>query len=153
MLQVGDIGLSITEQYSHYALWVLMASPLLVGSDVSMLTNTSLTILGNTEVTAINQDKLGVQGIPIASQLTNPATATCWSKALADGSVAVILLNTGDTDATISCAFKDLGVAGNPSKSNIRDLWAKGGYDGDVAGGTISAKLASHAHRFVKISK
>jgi alpha-galactosidase len=55
MLQVGDIGLSITEQYSHYALWVIMASPLLMGTDVSMLTNTSLTILGNTEVTTVNQ--------------------------------------------------------------------------------------------------
>lgn len=48
--QVGDIGLSVTEQRSHFALWSLMASPLLIGSDVSMLTNTSLEILGNTEV-------------------------------------------------------------------------------------------------------
>ena len=55
MLQVGDIGLSITEQYSHFALWALMASPLLMGTDVSMLSNTSLTILGNVEVTAVNQ--------------------------------------------------------------------------------------------------
>ena len=36
MLQVGDIGLSVTEQRSHFALWSLMASPLLIGSDVSM---------------------------------------------------------------------------------------------------------------------
>eukprot|EP01043_Picozoa_sp_COSAG02_P109054 COSAG02_NODE_45113_length_360_cov_0.704981_1_plen_43_part_10 len=32
MLQVGDIGLSVTEQRSHFALWSLMASPLLIGS-------------------------------------------------------------------------------------------------------------------------
>ena len=47
MLQVGNVGLSITEQYSHFALWVLMASPLLIGTDVSLLSNASLTILGN----------------------------------------------------------------------------------------------------------
>ena len=47
MLQVGNVGLSVTEQYSHFALWSLMASPLLIGTDVSQLTNTSLAILGN----------------------------------------------------------------------------------------------------------
>ena len=87
MLQVGDIGLSITEQTSHFALWNLMASPLLVGSDVSMLTPASLKILGNAEVTAVNQDPLGVQGVPIAAQLADPTSASCWSKPMADGSV------------------------------------------------------------------
>jgi alpha-galactosidase len=52
MLQVGNIGLSLTEQKSHYALWALMTGPLLIGTDVSMLTNASLLILGNEEVTA-----------------------------------------------------------------------------------------------------
>ena len=82
MLQVGDIGLSVTEQRSHFALWSLMASPLLIGSDVSMLTNTSLSILGNTEITAINQDPLGVQGVP-ADPEADPRTASCWCAPLA----------------------------------------------------------------------
>ena len=73
MLQVGDIGLSITEQRSHFALWSLMASPLLIGSDVSMLTNTSLQILGNVEVTAINQDPLGIR------ESGNPSHLATWS--------------------------------------------------------------------------
>jgi hypothetical protein len=85
MLQVGDIGLSITEQRSHFALWSLMASPLLIGSDVSMLTNTSLSILGNTEVTAINQDALGKQGVPVASQAKDARTASCWYKEMSGG--------------------------------------------------------------------
>eukprot|EP01052_Picozoa_sp_SAG31_P050995 SAG31_NODE_11903_length_987_cov_1.478604_1_plen_70_part_10 len=70
-----------------------MASPLLMGTDVSKLSNTSLTIMGNGEVTAVNQDKLGIQGIPIASQLEDVRIASCWYKPLADGSTAAILLN------------------------------------------------------------
>lgn len=55
MLQVGNIGLSLIEQRTHFSLWAMMASPLLIGTDVSLLTNESLMILGNAEVTAVNQ--------------------------------------------------------------------------------------------------
>ena len=114
MLQVGDIGLSITEQRSHFALWSLMASPLLIGSDVSMLTNTSLTILGNTEATAVNQDPLGKQGVPVATQAKDARTASCWYKEMSGGAIAAILLNTGDASATISCELAELMVKGTP---------------------------------------
>jgi alpha-galactosidase len=100
-------------------------------------------------VTAINQDSLGVQGIPIASQISSAATASCWFKPLADGSTAVILLNAGDSAATISCALSDLGVKGTPTA--VRDLWAKAKFTGVVNGGKISAQLDSHAHSFVTI--
>ena len=122
ILQVGDIGLSLDEQRSHFALWNIMASPLLIGSDVSMLTNTSLEILANGEITAINQDPKGIQGVPVGPNAATAETATCWAKPRADGGVAAIFLNTGDAEATITCTLKDLGVTKNPTK--VRDLWA-----------------------------
>lgn len=101
------------------------------------------------QVTAINQDKLGIQGVPVASQVASTANASCWFKPLADGSTAAILLNTADSATTVSCALAELGVKGAPA--TVRDLWAGGKFDGTVAGGQISAKLASHEHRFVTI--
>ena len=149
--QVGDIGLSLDEQRSHFALWNMMAAPLLIGADVSMLSNTSLEILGNGEITAIDQDAKGVQGVPVGPSAKDAKTATCWAKPLADGGVAALLLNVGDTEATITCSLKDLGVMQNPT--TVRDLWAKA----DVtplpkANGVLTANLASHANMMVRIS-
>ena len=61
MLEVGNKGLSISEQRTHFALWCLVKSPLLIGSDVRSIAADSLALLKNKELIAINQDKLGVQ--------------------------------------------------------------------------------------------
>lgn len=144
MLQVGNIGLSVTEQRSHYALWAFMASPLLIGSDVSVLSNTSLSILGNVEVAAVNQDAIGAQGVPIQTQLKDPSTASCWTKPMKDGSTAVILLNVGDATSTVSCKLSDLNI--KAGAKNVRDLWLKKDL-GPPGGDSLNASLASHDHK------
>ena len=152
MLQVGDIGMTVTEQRTHYSLWAIMASPLLISTDISMLSDTSLEILGNVEVTAVDQDPLGVQGLPIASQLSDPASASCWSKPLQSGATAVILVNTGNSAADVSCKLTDLKI--DPSKAkNVRDLWLKKDLGPPPSTGTlVAAKLASHDHKFFLIT-
>jgi alpha-galactosidase len=62
MLEVGNGQLTLAEQRSHFALWCLMKSPLLIGADVRSLPDASLAILTNRRLIAINQDELGVQG-------------------------------------------------------------------------------------------
>ena len=50
------------EQYqSHFALWCMMASPLLCGNDVRQMNDSTLQILLNKDLIAINQDPLGIQ--------------------------------------------------------------------------------------------
>ena len=152
MLQVGNLGFTIAEQRSHFGLWCLMASPLLIGTDISLLTNSSLTILGNAEVTAINQDPLGVQGIPIPSQLSKPDQASCWTKPLQDGSVAVILLNLQDNSADVTCKLSDLGI--KAGAKNIRDLWNHKdlGTPDYSTGILIVKRLEAHDHAFYKVT-
>ena len=142
MLQVGDIGLSLDEQQSHFSLWAIMASPLLIGSDVSMLTPESLRILGNTEITAINQDSKGVQGVPVNKD------SSCWTKPLADGSTAALLLNTGDSTTAVTCTFAQLNVKSSSAK--VRDLWAK--KDLGTIFNNITATLKSHVAMVVKVT-
>lgn len=52
----------INEQRSHFALWALLKSPLMVGTDLATLTKESYRILLSKEVIAVNQDELGVAG-------------------------------------------------------------------------------------------
>jgi hypothetical protein len=44
MLQVGTVGLSQDEQSSHFSLWAIMASPLLIGADVTLLSDAALSM-------------------------------------------------------------------------------------------------------------
>ncbi len=60
MLEVGR-GMSNEEDQTHFAMWCMMASPLMIGCDMSTLTDESLALLKNEELIAINQDPLGLQ--------------------------------------------------------------------------------------------
>eukprot|EP00040_Diaphanoeca_grandis_P031936 m.192325 g.192325 ORF g.192325 m.192325 type:complete len:645 (-) comp32461_c0_seq1:111-2045(-) len=62
MLEIGNGPLTIAEQRSHFALWCVMKSPLIIGADVRALSADSLAILKNPHLIAINQDALGIQG-------------------------------------------------------------------------------------------
>jgi hypothetical protein len=65
MLEVGNLvqlGFP-TEAQTHFSLWCLVKSPLIIGTDLSNMSATTLRILSNHEAIAVNQDPLGVQGV------------------------------------------------------------------------------------------
>lgn len=59
----GKYGLTIHEEQTHFALWAVMKSPLIIGADLSSIRNESLEILMNKELIAINQDPVGEQAV------------------------------------------------------------------------------------------
>lgn len=67
MLEVGNAGLTLAEQRTHFALWCMVKSPLLIGSDVRSISNDSLAILTNKALIAVNQDPLGIQAVKLAA--------------------------------------------------------------------------------------
>jgi alpha-galactosidase len=139
MLVVGRVGwgpslhpskLKPDEQYTHISLWSLLASPLLIGCDLSQIDDFTMNLLTNDEVIEVNQDPLGKQ----AARISQKDGQEVWVKDLADGSKAVGLFNVGEdtkdpvksfrwderTNAKISILASDLGFKG---AVNVRDLW------------------------------
>ena len=51
-----------TEYQTHFSLWSITKAPLIIDRDVTKLSSTALSILMNSEVIAVNQDPLGIQG-------------------------------------------------------------------------------------------
>jgi len=84
-------GCNDDEYRTHFALWCLQAAPLLIGADIRALDQSSLSLLANPRLIAINQDPLGIQARCIGAH----RNVEIWSKPLADGSVAVGLFNLG----------------------------------------------------------
>ena len=62
MLEVGNGGMTIDEYKVHFGLWAISKAPLLIGCDVTNITQDIIDILTNPEVISINQDSLGQQG-------------------------------------------------------------------------------------------
>lgn len=97
MLEIGR-GLTQTEEEVHFGMWCLMSSPLLIGCDLTTIPDSSLKLLKNEELIALNQDPLGLQAYVVqhegkgyvlvkdieqlrgnvrAAALYNPSDSTC----------------------------------------------------------------------------
>ena len=153
MLVVGKVGwgpnlhdtrLTPNEQYTHISLWSLLASPLLIGCDLSQMDDFTLNLLTNNEVNAVNQDPLCRQAVPVSRK----NGCEVWARPLADGSLAVGLFNRSFVECEVTADFSDLGITG---KHTVRDLWRQ--QDLGKFSGSFTAKVPRHGVVFVKISK
>ncbi|EIE22540.1 Melibiase family protein [Coccomyxa subellipsoidea C-169] len=84
-----EATLTYTEQRSHFALWALIKSPLLIGADLRKLKKEDLLLLKSREIIAINQDPLGVAGDRVWKQ----GPYEVWAAPLLGGARAVVMFN------------------------------------------------------------
>jgi alpha-galactosidase len=125
MLVVGQVGwgrthpsrLTPDEQYTHISLWCLLASPLLIGCDMTKLDAFTMNLLENDEVLAIDQDELGKQ----ATCVIQDGDLRVYEKELADGGHALGFFNLGA--APVELQFKDFAKLNLAGKQHVRDLW------------------------------
>ena len=118
MLEVGNKALTSVECRSHFAMWSMLAAPLIAGNNISTMNDTIRDILTAPEIIAIDQDPLGIQG----TRVRNDAGLQVWQKPLSDGSIAVALLNLTDISVPMSVSLEEIGFKKGVS-SSVRDLW------------------------------
>ncbi|HMH68243.1 MAG TPA: glycoside hydrolase family 27 protein [Pinirhizobacter sp.] len=144
MLEVGNGGMTDVEYQSHFSLWAIMASPLLVGTDLRKIKPDALQILLNKEVIAVDQDPLGVQG----KQVRDANGIHVIVKPMKDGSRAVAVFNETDAAVDASVAASEIGLKAS-AKYKVRDLWQHTDASGD---GSIKVNLPAHAIAMYRIS-
>jgi len=120
MLEVGNGKLSHDENVTHVTLWAMLAAPLLAGNNLTQMTDDVRAILTNRDVIAIDQDALGRP----ASLVHQEGPLQVWSRPLADGAVAVALLNIGTDRAQVRDLPPRLREAGAPTGAVAQDVWA-----------------------------
>ncbi len=91
MMEVGN-GMTAAEDKSHFAMWSILASPLILGNDLRVAEDETIKILTNTEVLSVSQDSLGIQGF----RVSNSANLEIWAKPLTNGSWAMTFINMSD---------------------------------------------------------
>ncbi|MFD2415645.1 glycoside hydrolase family 27 protein [Amycolatopsis pigmentata] len=144
MLEIGNNGMSPTENRSEFSLWAEMAAPLLAGTDIAGASAETLNVLTNRNVIAVDQDSLGRQGTLVSSVNGLDVLA----KPLANGDVSVVLFNETGSAATISTTAAAIGKTG-ASAYTLTDLWS-GGTSSTT--GDISASVEAHGVVMYRVS-
>ncbi|WP_418511198.1 glycoside hydrolase family 27 protein [Corallibacter sp.] len=88
MMEVGN-GMTDAEDRSHFAMWSMLASPLILGNDLRTISKETLKTISNKNVIAVNQDPLGIQGF----RFLNENNIEIWVKPLDNESWAMVFVN------------------------------------------------------------
>ncbi|OWU97553.1 alpha-galactosidase [Micromonospora wenchangensis] len=143
MMEVGRGGMTDTEMRTHFAMWALLASPLIAGNDLRNMNAATQTILKNANLIGISQDPLALQ----ATQVSFDGTRRVLAKRLANGDVAVALFNQGTAATTISTTAAAIGLSGN--SFTLRDAWTN---TTSTTSGAISASVPGHGTVVYRVS-
>jgi hypothetical protein len=120
MLEVGR-SLTTEEDKTHFGMWCIMNSPLLIGCDLSSIKATTLSLLKNKELIALNQDPLCQQAYVVA--LVNGCYILVKDiETLGGVKRAFAVYNPNDAAKSVQVGFADLDLAGTV---RLRDVFQK----------------------------
>ena len=110
MLEIGR-GMSEEEDKTHFGMWCIMSSPLLIGCDLTTISEKALRLLKNEELIALNQDVLGLCKLMSLSKLDGVYILTKDLEEVNGNTCAVAVYNSTDEERTIHLDFAD-SIAG-----------------------------------------
>ncbi|CCM02216.1 uncharacterized protein FIBRA_04296 [Fibroporia radiculosa] len=147
MLEVGNGGMTYDEYVTHFSMWSILKSPLILGNNVLNMTNETLEIITNDAIIAVNQDSTGSAAermwkVPVFSG----GDLSSWSGSLVNNTFVIALLNTSPETQYVTVNFTDVFIDQGPSYQTgtyvIYDLWQKdsaGAWGKDI--GTYTAAI------------
>jgi alpha-galactosidase len=115
-LEIGNGGMSPEEYRVEMSMWSMLAAPLILGNDLTKLDAQTLSIIGNKEVIAIDQDPL----VKVGDRVWAVGQLEFWARPLKDGAEAVALFNRNQGITTMTFHLSDIGWSGPVS---ARDVW------------------------------
>lgn len=116
--KAGGNGLTFEEQRTVMSMWCMLSAPLLIGANMELMDEATLSLLTNEEVIAVNQDALGRAG----SLVKTIDNTEFWTKQMEDGSLVVGMLNLANETRTVKFPFSAVQLQGT---QKLRNLWTK----------------------------
>ena len=175
MLMIGMHGLMPVQNKTHFTMWCMMNSPLMLGLDLRRLSvgDDLYNIIANRELIALNQDALGVQAkrvytsvpcsVPDKDYIENIDRVDILAKPLADGCVAISFINVSESDkkgkfeitedliAQKLTGWKGAEAFAKAKKFEVRDLWSGETWENDTGVFEVS-ELGACDNITIKIS-
>lgn len=136
---VGLQGLNDTQYKTHFSIWALLGSPLMIGCDLRNMNKETLDILSNKELLKINQDADCRQVFKL--NLTWSGTdLKGYARNLSNGDIALGFFNFDDKEAYARLNIDQLGLPESTGKTlEMHEVWT--GETVTVKNGTFIGKL------------
>lgn len=158
MLEVGNGGLTIEENRSHFGMWCALKSPLIIGTPLDSIKQPILDILSNEELIGFNQDaEYGASAMPYkwgynkdgTSDIVHPAEY--WVGISTKG-FHVFMLNTQDTAVSMRAIFAEIPGLNSSADTDflVHDMWT--GEDLGTFAGEIQLDVKTHDTAALRIT-
>lgn len=142
LLEVGNTGMTFDEQATHFASWAMLKSALMISTDITTLSKDIIAILQNKDLIAINQDS-AVRPVELVQRWTGDRDL--WAGDLANGDLAVLLVDLSNVPRTLSLNLADVGIV----SATIKDLWTGNVMDNMA---TFSMQVNGHGSLALRLS-
>ena len=110
MLEIGR-SMNENEERTHMAYWCIASSPLLIGCDMSKLRPSSLALLKNKDLIAMNQDALGI-GAPVVQREGDVYVVAKDMEQLHGSKRVVVVMNLSDAEQSVRVDLARLELGG-----------------------------------------
>lgn len=144
MLEIGR-GLSPAEERTHFGMWCMQSSPLLIGCDLTTIPEASLALIKNRDLIALDQDTLGQQARIV--RVTDGVYLYVKDLVRHCGTErAVAVYNPTGASARFVVDMKEVELDGEVL---VRDLFS--GEESTVTGGELAVEVGSHDTRIFRL--
>ena len=119
---VGLEGLNDVQYKTHFSIWALMGSPLMIGCDIRNMNEETHRILTNKELIKINQDKDCRQVFKLPNFWND--NVKIYARNLENGDIAVGMFNFGGEKAVVRMTVDELGIPESTDKTlKLENVW------------------------------
>ena len=153
----NPVGMTLEEYRSHYSIWAMFASPMVLGVDLRGLEKRHpkcLAMIKNVALLAIARDSGATPGV-LVSQTTNlsaPSVAQTRSSNIVEqifarnlhdsgGGIAVCFFNRDEKPRRMNISWAALGLPSGPAKRTVRNVWTA---ESSEAVGGVDATVGKH---------
>ncbi|KAI0762790.1 alpha-galactosidase [Fomes fomentarius] len=153
MLEVGNGGMTFDEYVTHFSMWALVKSPLILGNDITNMSDETKLIISNEAIIGVNQDPSGPAIRVWKRPVSDGGDLQLWSSSLNNNRFVFAVVNSSPSNQTVDIALEDVfvdqGKQFGSGTFTLYDLWQKDENDqwGKGIGnfqGQVTVDLATH---------
>ena len=140
----GDTGLTPEEERTHFGIWCIMSSPLLIGCDVRSIPASTLELITNPYLIGMNQNDLGLQAY-VADRSGDAYILVKDASEKFGKSRYVALYNGSDAEYEFEVKAEKLDLGGRIDAMDLVEMADVGCFSGSV-----SVKVPPHGAKFYR---
>ena len=138
----GDTGMTLDEETTHFGMWCILSSPLVLGNDVRIIPPATLKLVTNPFLVRMDQDPLGLQAY-VAMRDGDAYVLVKDAETRFGTSRYVALYNADDAEHEFTVSARVLDLAGKVAAFDLVERADVGEFEDEV-----TVKVRPHAAKF-----